>query len=268
MPAKGRKNTRSASNLNSSHIDQNQTPTKSSSPENSDSYEELLHLVTKLTKKVHKLEGEVCILRSEIAISSTVNTTLREKLDDLEQYSRRSCILVDGIEPKAKESTRDLKSKIRQLVTRPEDPEDLGDNPPITTAQFDAEFDKCHRVGPVIDGKQSAIVKFKSHGFRELIYRRRKSLTKRTGNKIRVSLTRNRTKLLAKANELAKPVDRVKFPFADVDGNLCLLLNKPFRSRWKIPFTSEEDLQMKLCQLEDEGDGYYTDVTCYNINSD
>ena len=258
-PSKGKKSTRSTTNLNNTS-----TPTKPQPPtlmKTNIPYEELLETIARLSKRVSVLEGEMCMLRSELVVSSHVNSVLNAQIDDQEQYSRRSCMIVDGILPTTKESTHDLKLKIQKIITKSEDPEDLGGKPPISVKQFNEEFDKCHRVGPVKNGRQSAIVKFKSHGFREEIYRRRKTITKKTGNKLRISLTRHRSQLLAKANFLAEQVKRVKFAFADVDGNLRLLLNQPFRDRWTVPFTSEQELELKLVELGDEGDGYYSDLS-------
>ena len=40
------------------------------------------------------------------------------------------------------------------------------------------EFDKCHCVGPVKDGQQTTIVRFKSHKFKEKVYKKKKNNTK------------------------------------------------------------------------------------------
>ena len=255
--------TNSSSNLIST------TPTASKSPcptptKNTKNCEELTQMVLKLTSRVAELEGKLCRLDSQLSIASTVNDVLRGQLDDLQQYSRRSCLIIDGIKPTAKESTTELKLKVRKLLTR-ELPDDIDDESPISNEKFESEFDKCHRLGPIKDGSQAVIIKFKSHGFKERVYAKRKAITNKTTNKIRVSLTQQRSKLLAKAHGMCESIPRIKFAYADVNGGLRLLLNKPFKRRWTIPFTSEYDLEMKLAELCDENnDGFRDDNFQYD----
>ena len=204
-----------------------------------------------LRRRVAELEGKFCRLQSEMAITSTVNNVLQQKLDEMQQYLRRSCLVIDGIKPAANENPQELKQKIKNLLTKkPQNgDEDGGHTVEITAKEFEAEFDKCHRIGPVRDGKQAAIIRLKSHGFKEKIYGNRKNLVKRTPHRIRVSLTQHRAKLLASANEMVENNDKVKFAFADINGNLRLLLNSPFRRKWTLNFSSKEELTLKLIEL-------------------
>ena len=90
---------------------------------------------------------------SEKVIASHVSDLLHEKIDDLQQYSRRNCLILDGLPVTTNESISDLKVKVRETVIN-----DLN----IDSAEFDNEFDKTHRIGPVSDGQnQKVIVRFK-----------------------------------------------------------------------------------------------------------
>ena len=140
-------------------------------------YDDLIQKINKLTSRVDFLEGRVTQLQAEISISSQVNTVLEAQLDDLQQYQRRSCMIVDGIKPTIKETTEDLMMKIRKAVTgKLIDEKGIDSNNPLSTKDFNDNFDKCHRIGPIRDGKQAAIIKFKSHSFREKAYELRKKI--------------------------------------------------------------------------------------------
>ena len=82
--------------------------------------------------------------------------------------------------------------KVKTVLTR-----NLG----FDEKEVQQEFDKCHHVGTVEDGWQIAIIHFKSHKFKEEVYKKRKT-TKNTKVKIKFSLTRTRTKTLNYAPEV------------------------------------------------------------------
>ena len=42
--------------------------------------------------------------------------------------------------------------------------------------EVDIELDKCHRLGPTRDGKQSTVVRFRSHAFKKKVYQKRKEI--------------------------------------------------------------------------------------------
>ena len=96
---------------------------------------------------------------SEKAIASHVSDLLHEKIDNLQQYSGRNCLVLDGLPVIANESVSDLKVKVKETVVN-----DLK----IDSTEFDNEFDKTLRIGPVSDNgqNQKVIVRFKSHSFR------------------------------------------------------------------------------------------------------
>ena len=160
---------------------------------------------------------------------------LSAEIDDQEQYSRRSCLTIDGIQPAKNETANQLYEKIKQLTTN------HLNNDSVSPNNFDYEYDKCHRIGPVKNNKQSVIVKFRSDNFRERLYRAKKSAPR--GIKFRVSLTKRIIELIKKANLKVDNIEGFKFAYADANGNLKLLLNqKSNNGKWTLPFSDIREL--------------------------
>ena len=112
--------------------------------------------VKELLARIENLESE---LKSELCIVKNVNTKHKTELDDLHQYQRRSCVLIEGINAEAKENEDQLKAKVKNVMTR---------NLELDEEEFQREFDKCHHIGGIKDdGQRITIVRFKSHRFRE-----------------------------------------------------------------------------------------------------
>ena len=53
--------------------------------------------ISSLEQNVNSLTGEILILHAELAIAKHVSTLLSEKIDDQEQYSRRPCLVFEGL---------------------------------------------------------------------------------------------------------------------------------------------------------------------------
>ena len=116
---------------------------------------------------------------------------LREKIDDLEQYTRRSSLRIHGVPEERGENVED---KLLNIFS-----EKLG----ITITP--ECVDRCHRVGPIRNGTDTrkktvrpVIVKFTSYKFRDSVYR---SKSKLKGTKLVVSedLTSTKYSLLTAA---------------------------------------------------------------------
>lgn len=215
--------------------------------------ENLKKRISDMEEKFSNLENVNMKLESEIAVTKKVNSILEDQVDSLQQYQRRSCMIIDGIPPVkngTKEDMLQIKSKIKKIVTTKLD---------VSSASFEDNFDKCHRLGPVKNGKQSTIIRFRTHSFREKLYLDRKNLDS-NNIRFRVSLTSKRIELLKQANEMIKENNNnlFKFAYADVSGNLRILLNKSVDNRWSYPFTNTielNDLVLKLadkCNMSDE----------------
>ena len=78
--------------------------TRSSSDHNLDEIADLKRIIDsqnaaiqKLTSRVNVLEGKMCRMEGELVIAKHVSSILEEKLDENQQYSRRSCLLISGI---------------------------------------------------------------------------------------------------------------------------------------------------------------------------
>ena len=140
-----------------------------------------------LEERIIQLEKKVEMLESTLIIAQNTNTLL--EVDDLHQYQRRTCIVVDGIQPEDNETEDQIKHKVRNVLTK-----NLG----FEANQVDNEIDKCHRLGKPNRGKQSTIIRFRTHAFRAAVYQKRKTITNNK-LKVKLSLTKKRTKTLTQA---------------------------------------------------------------------
>ena len=192
--------------------------------------------IKELSARLATLEGKLIQMESTSKISERVNEVLAEKLDDLNQYSRRSCLVIDGIKPDHLSSPiRDAKHVICENLGIPED-------------VFYGEIDKAHPIGPIKeDNTQSVIVKFKSDSFREHIHNNRKNM-KNKKYKIRVSLTQRRLNLITEAKALTENLENVDYIFNDVNGNVKLKLKMGKKKYYT--FNSIVDLAEILGYLE------------------
>ena len=81
--------------------------------------------IDKLIKRVNELEGKVTILDSQLAVSETVKNLLNKKADDLEAYSRRLCIHVNGLQKDDHENNDNLrKTVVENITSKTEIPKD------------------------------------------------------------------------------------------------------------------------------------------------
>ena len=94
--------------------------------------------IDKLIKRVNELEGKVTILDSKLAVSETVKNLLNKKADDLEAYSRRLCIHVNGLQKDDHENNDNL----RKTVV-----ENISSKTGISKDNIERSIDKLHRTG-------------------------------------------------------------------------------------------------------------------------
>ena len=171
------------------------------------------------------------ILDSQLAISETVS--------NLEAYSRRSCIHVNGLQKDDHENNDNLRKPVV---------ENISSKTGISKDNIKKSIDKLHRTGKYdqTTKTQPVIVKFMSHSFKEHIYFKQKTIKNSDSNiKITPSLIHHRLELLnlTQSNlqeEYYNKKDDIypKFSFADVHGNLKLVLNQPFKNRSVFSFSS------------------------------
>ena len=212
--------------------------------------------VKELLARIENLEKTVVELKSELSIVKNVNTKLTTELDDLHQYQRRSCVLIEGINADANENEDQIKAKVKNVMTH-----NLG----LDEEEFQREFDKCHRVGPIKDdGQQTTIVRFKSHRFRENVYRHRNTTTNHK-IKIKLSLTRTRTKTLNYAHKITEEnKQNINFAFSDPNGNLKFQLRRPVNGRSVISFITIDDIEELIDKNDWNRPGYETDQDSEN----
>ena len=196
-------------------------------------------------KRLNSVEGNLIKLKSELFVSQTVSKHLAKQIDNREQYSRRNCILIEGLKIKEKETSNDIENSVKTF---------LKDQAEIDESIITEEFDKAHRVGKIKNGKQSTILRLKSHSLVEKVHRKKKDVKKR-GYDLRPSLTRKRMELLQEARDIVEKEDRIQFVYADIHGNLKVRLKDEFQKRFVFNFNDIEDLSFflqKISQVESE----------------
>ena len=124
---------------------------------------------------------------------NTVKHTLDKKVDELEQYGRRVCLHIEGVEHKVNEESEEVLEKVIHIVKEAE-------------AEIpESVFDRAHCIGPIYTdndaGKkmQSITVRFTTFRHRTLFYKNRKKI--KLGARIRLDLTKDRYNLLVSARK-------------------------------------------------------------------
>lgn len=139
--------------------------------------------VEKGTKAVNdELIAENEILKNTISKFETQIVELLNKVDELEQYSRKNCLIVSGV-PKSERPTK-------EIVT------DLAGTMGIRENITAHDIDNCHWIGEKI------IVKFTNYTARHAFYTKRKEAGE--GVFVNENLTKKRSELLFKCRTLKK----------------------------------------------------------------
>ena len=178
-------------------------------------------IVAELTARIANLEKTVEQLQSELVITKNVNNLLTNEVDDLQQYQRRQCIVIDGLQTTPNKTISQVTQKAENVLAQhlKLDPDEVVN-----------QTDKCHHIGLFKDDDtQSTIVRFKSHSFRQKAYVNRKKFTN-CNIKIKLSLTRKRRKTLTYAYKISDKLPNVNSFYADIHSNLKLQLNEPINN--------------------------------------
>ena len=194
--------------------------------------ESLRETIIEQNTKIETLEAKVVLLESYIkCIERNEELTKRHedslesneerieqlelKADDMEQYQRRLCLRINGVEQEADESGSKCLQKVKKIFK-----EDL------KVDISDSVIDRAHRIGKEREDTETSkkhraiIVRFTTWRHKTAVYRARK---KCNDYKFRLDLTHRRAKLLEKANEWLKDKSSC-FAMADVNCRLCLKL--------------------------------------------
>ena len=221
-----------------------------------DILEEQQRAIAYLKRKVELLEGKIFQLEGQVHISLTVNTLLEAKIDDQE---------FGGLARPGEED------ELQKVATT------IDDETGITRNTVIRNIDKTHPIGQADEnGKQKRIVKFTSDSFKEAVYRKHKEKQKkrvaelkqkkqpvRIGIKFQPSLTTRRRKLLELANEKFAGVDQIQFTYADMHGNIKVMLKSPVQRRYVLQIHTKNDIANILswldCEYERFGEIYPSD---------
>ena len=186
-------------------------------------------LVAKIDEIKKPLEDKIQTLESKLSVYEAHMQDLEVKIDDNEQYSRRSCLRITGIPlpENGKESPQECTKKVIDVFAELE----------VNISEDD--IDRAHRVGKKttdddgIEG-QAMIVKLYSWKDRVSVYRARKKLEDK---RIFTDLTYRRAKLLKLAQTLVKSNPDFEFAFADIN---CRLGVKGTDDKFQFFNTKEE----------------------------
>ena len=83
----------------------------------------LRETITKLNKKIISLErkldhfdSNIVALELQLALANHVTDVLRKKIDDQQQYSRRSCLVIEGIGSHDNEIETSLTNSVIDII--------------------------------------------------------------------------------------------------------------------------------------------------------
>lgn len=206
--------------------------------------ETLKKQVESLTNSVITIQYDMTIINSKLEISSHVNDVLKSQVDELQQYSRRNCILLDNVPVKPKETTEDVEIIVQNILV---------DKFKCDKNNLTAEFDKAHRVGKKYDDNtQTIIVRLKSHSYRSNLYVNRKIHQTQKGNKykLRVCLTSERRKLLSEVVKKVEGNEKVDFAYASVNGAIRIRTKEKFHNKNVFDIRSLSDIDELLVNFD------------------
>ena len=190
--------------------------------------------IVRLESTSNEQEERITILEAQNTVLESHVSHLLSAQEEQEQYSRRLCLRIDGMEVPKKgqnETSEHCLEKVKQII------EEIGVDVPGSV------IDRAHRIGPTKkkDGKttQQIIVRFTTWRHRTAVYRARKNATEA---KIRLDLTKHRLNLLIFANEALKS-HKDWYAFADVNCRTRVKIGEKYSS-----FESKEELEKLISE--------------------
>lgn len=182
-----------------------------------DCINDLKNIIVEQKSRIKELESRVIVMEKLIQ-------NLKGRSDDSEQYQRRLCLRIGGVELKqgANGESGDECLKIVKKIFRE-----------LKVSIPDAVIDRAHRIGHIKEegGKRyrQIIVRFTTWRHRTEVYRARKNTKK---YRIRLDLTKERLKIMEKAKDLLKDMGRASescYVFSDVNCRMCLKCDGKFQ---------------------------------------
>ena len=196
--------------------------------------DEVSKLLGSKEEKIIELESNVAMLQKHVDNLKRFQETQSVQIDDVEQYGRRLCLRIDGVDKVENEKADEVLVKVKAII---EDSE---------TEIPEHVIDRAHRIGKPYEDrdsklmKQSKIVRFSHFRYRTMFYRNRKKLG--GSLKVKLDLTKRRYKLLAQARVLIEHVPHVDYVYADINCRLKIR----FKDKSEEFFTDIENLSVSL----------------------
>ena len=204
---------------------------------------EMAEKIKKMDERILQLEHDQMRNQSYFIIHERTTTLLQQRIDQLEQYTRRYSVIVKGIEVNRNENQETLKNHVTDLIQSCNSLTKLED------------VDKFHRNGPVYkENNQDLIIRFKSHFAKEQFYNSRKNIPPNKKIKIQPSLSPERKNLLDDAREQVNVYkdetssseetsqNLPHFVLPDVHGNLLVKMKKKTPRGLFLKFNSLQEL--------------------------
>ena len=206
---------------------------------------DVLSKISKLETKISEQDEKISVLESSIVLKENVIRKLTTKCDDNEQYSRRSCLRIHGVE--YKDGVEDVNKLVKECYKS------------MNLTYYVDDVDRAHRIGNTYvdqeSGKQckSIIVKFVAWESRTKFYKSRPKAFIKGQRKpgprlfsVSLDITKRRYELLKHAKGIVKHYPEVSFAFADVNCSLGMRLN----NNTFCYFNDEEQLDNILSKLK------------------
>ena len=205
--------------------------------------------ILKLESRIENLEGTLIQNNAKLTVRDHVIQALRGEVNRLQQFTRRYCVTVAGIQKERGENAATLRQKVTNLVTE------------VNSDTKVEDIDKFHRNGRITNGnEQEIIIRFRSHAAKEQFYKARKNLPPtRKEVKIRPSLSRNQKSLLKEAQTFVEEsnlknedlyANPVEFVLANVHGDIQVKLKEKFKGNHFITFNSIQELTRRLQEAQ------------------
>ena len=185
------------------------------------------------------------MIESKLEVSNHISDVLRAQLDDMQQYSRRNCLIIENVPHEVGEKIQDIEEKTNKI---------LQDKLKFSENNITNEFDKAHRLGKNEPGNPApVIVRFKSHSFRAKVFNKRKEL-KKDGDKsikIKVCLTKERKKLLNVSKTKLEGNEKVHFVYANINGDIKVRLHHKVNNKNVYDIKNNKDIEEIMIKLDD-----------------
>jgi len=160
--------------------------------------------------KISTLENKVGVLEDKVGVLTASISALKAQSDNQEQYSRRYCLRIQGIDQAQNERGVDCVTKVIEVCKN------------LNINIEEKDIDRAHRVGK---DRKTMIVKFFSFPKRTSVYKARKNSNDSNGGiRIRLDITKDRLNILDEAKKLITDNCPVDFVFADINCNLVAKL--------------------------------------------